>query len=80
MTDQKQAPNAVGCLNYPGYGIDITDYNDLAKQRDELAAAALALRSAQRAYMADRGNEKLGRDVASAAEALDRVLAAQGDG
>lgn len=40
----------------------------------ELRTASLALRDAQRAYMADRGNEELGKAVGAAAAELDRVL------
>ena len=86
MTDQKQAPERIWAEpGMPGYldephELYTTEYickdlHDAAiKQRDELAAAALALRNAQRAYMADRGNDKLGRAVASAAEVLDVIL------
>jgi len=42
-----------------------------------IALAAKALRDAQRAYMADRGNDTLGRVVARRAEELDSALAAQ---
>jgi hypothetical protein len=40
----------------------------------ELENAARALRSAQRAYMAHRGDQNLGKMVALAAKELDRVL------
>ena len=40
----------------------------------ELLAAAKDLRAAQRAYMADRGNNALGRAVAEAASALDVAI------
>jgi hypothetical protein len=42
--------------------------------RREVVNAARALRAAQRAYMADRGNEELGKAVGAAAAELDRVL------
>ena len=46
-----------------------------------LRGAAQALRAAQRAYMADRGNEMLGKAVGIAAADMDRALAASaGDG
>lgn len=41
----------------------------------ELVEAANCLRDAQRAYMSDRGNDKLGQNVAIAAERLDTILA-----
>jgi hypothetical protein len=47
----------------------------LTAQRDELLAAAVDLRAAQRAYMADRGNETLGKAVGAAAVALDAAIA-----
>jgi len=40
----------------------------------DLLAAAVALRDAQRAYMADRGNESLGRAVGEAAATLDVAI------
>ena len=43
---------------------------------DALVAGAQCLRDAQRAYMADRGNNDLGRLVGIRAEELDAVLAA----
>jgi hypothetical protein len=39
-----------------------------------LYEAAFNLRKAQRAYLADRGNEQLGRSVGEAAAELDDVL------
>jgi hypothetical protein len=42
--------------------------------RREIATAARNLRAAQRAYLADRGNEELGKAVGTAAAELDRVL------
>jgi hypothetical protein len=44
------------------------DENARLKQLVDLADA---LRAAQRAYMADRGNDQLGRAVASAAKSYD---------
>lgn len=41
-----------------------------------LLEAAKNLRAAQRAYMADRGNNELGRRVAEAAAALDLAIEA----
>lgn len=49
--------------------------NEQVEQRRAIAGAARNLRQAQRAYLADRGNEELGRAVGEAAEALDAVLA-----
>lgn len=43
---------------------------------DALVAAAQCLRDAQRAYMANRGNNDLGRQVGIRAEELDAALAA----
>lgn len=40
----------------------------------ELVGAGTALRAAQRAYLADRGNESLGKKVGVAAAELDTVL------
>jgi hypothetical protein len=40
----------------------------------ELLLAAKAMRAAQRAYMADRGNETLGKAVADAAADLDAAI------
>ena len=40
----------------------------------EVIGAARALRLAQRAYMADRGNDELGAEVGAAAAALDAAL------
>lgn len=44
--------------------------------KEEIVQAATKLREAQKAYMADRGNDKLGKKVAEAAEKLDLVLKA----
>jgi uncharacterized protein (DUF2384 family) len=41
---------------------------------EKLCEAAEALRSAQRRYMADRGNDDLGRRVARAAKDLDKAI------
>ena len=41
----------------------------------ELVEACRKLRNAQRAYMADRGNEALGRAVGEAAAEMDALLA-----
>lgn len=41
---------------------------------EELRDAVVALRRAQRAYLADRGNEELGAAVARAAAYVDGVL------
>lgn len=43
-------------------------------ERDRLRKAATNLRAAQRAYMANRGNDELGRAVAAAAQAMDDTL------
>lgn len=40
---------------------------------ETLVSLADALRAAQRAYMADRGNEELGKAVAAAARAYDEA-------
>jgi hypothetical protein len=42
---------------------------------ERLLFAAKHLRACQRAYMADRGNESLGRAVGQAAEMLDGAIA-----
>ena len=53
-----------------------TDANQaLIAAAPELLAASTALRQAQRAYMADRGNDALGKAVAAAAENLDAAIA-----
>jgi len=53
----------------------ITAYADemasIAAQSAKIIALADAIRSAQRAYMADRGNQERGKAVAAAAEAYD---------
>lgn len=41
---------------------------------EAITTAAINLRMAQRAYMADRGNDAFGNEVARAAQALDAVL------
>jgi len=41
---------------------------------DELLQAAIRMREAQRAYMADRGNEELGRMVGQRAVELDKAI------
>lgn len=46
----------------------------LQKLTDELREAATALRIAQKAYMADRGNNDKGKAVGEAAKVLDAVL------
>lgn len=60
-----------------------TQLGDTPHQRDlanacviRLTEAATALRAAQRAYLADRGNEALGKKVGEAAQALDAALEA----
>jgi hypothetical protein len=56
----------------------LSDANDkwLSAERRlrNLRTAALALRSAQRAYMEQRGNEELGQKVGEKARQLDKVL------
>lgn len=42
--------------------------------KDEVIYCARLLREAQKAYMADRGNEELGKRVGVSAEALDEAL------
>ena len=42
---------------------------------EDLLTTAKCLRAAQRAYMADRGNEELGKKVAIAAAHLDAAIA-----
>lgn len=49
---------------------DYVWYDDYEELRD----AVVALRRAQRAYLADRGNEELGAAVARAADYVDEVL------
>jgi hypothetical protein len=46
----------------------------LASDFEEVLVAAENLRAAQRAYMANRGNDELGREVARTAEALDEAI------
>lgn len=46
----------------------------LEAQNERLRDAALALRDAQQAYMADRGNDDLGKQVGIRAAELDAVL------
>lgn len=46
----------------------------LLANADALYEASVALRAAQKAHMADRGNEEKGRTVAQCAETLDAVL------
>lgn len=48
--------------------------------RPTLLSAAIRLRECQRAYMADRGNDTLGRAVATAATELDAAIAKATDG
>lgn len=45
------------------------------ERANALEAAAEALRVAQRTYMANRGDNELGKKVAEAAENLDKALA-----
>jgi hypothetical protein len=47
----------------------------LVANAPDLLRAGENLRAAQRAYMEDRGNEKLGRKVAACAKRFDAVLA-----
>lgn len=47
-----------------------TEY-EILRIADDAISAAEELRAAQRAYMADRGNEELGKKVGAAAELLD---------
>jgi uncharacterized coiled-coil DUF342 family protein len=46
----------------------------VGEENERLRAAAQALRAAQRAYLANRGNETLGKAVGEAAKKLDEVL------
>lgn len=46
----------------------------LQEQLDKLTFAARTLRTAQKAYMSQRGNQELGKAVAVAARELDKVL------
>lgn len=48
--------------------------NREVERRRSIAGAGRALRSAQRAYLADRGNEALGAKVGEAAAALDLAI------
>lgn len=48
--------------------------SQLEEQRAELLEKSVQLREAQKAYMADRGNNQLGRAVAEAAQELDVVI------
>lgn len=47
---------------------------DKTELHEALLQAAKNLRSAQRAYMADRGNEELGRLVGDRARELDAII------
>lgn len=52
-------------------GIEITN---LFVENNKLKEASINLRTAQKAYMADRGNESLGKAVGERAKELDKVL------
>ena len=62
--------------NKPGMDVVVGDIEEAIWGVEVLLAAAKALRAAQRAYMADRGNEVMGREVAKAAAHLDEAIAA----
>jgi hypothetical protein len=53
---------------------DLLQANNRAARRRSIESAARALRAALRAYMAERGNEELGKAVGAAAIELDHVL------
>lgn len=57
-----------------GFYEDPTGEYVLHEDYEELRDAVVALRRAQRAYLADRGNEELGAAVARAADYVDEVL------
>jgi hypothetical protein len=69
-----------GQLDEAGYALrmvrssDILSLIETAFRAQVLLSAARELRSAQRAYLADRGNESLGRSVGEAAEKLDDAI------
>ena len=48
--------------------------DELERMFDELLEAAKELREAQKNYMADRGNDALGKIVGEKAEILDSVI------
>jgi hypothetical protein len=52
----------------------LTTIDSLRERVASLEAAARQLRSAQRNYMANRGNQEAGKAVAVAAKELDQVL------
>lgn len=70
MSDDKYG--STGDIFENEYGLE--QIAKLEARIDELTNAARALRSAQRAYMAHRGDQNLGKMVALAAKELDRVL------
>ena len=54
---------------------DITISKDYFEQLLAVVKVAESLRETQKAYMANRGNEELGKAVGKAAEYMDAVLA-----
>ena len=60
-------------MNEPRYDRLVTKICDDIRDLHRLVCLADALRSAQRDYMSDRGNESKGRAVAMAAAAYDAV-------
>ena len=60
-------------MQVSGYEVDILI--EQSRRGNALEAAAEELRVAQRAYMADRGNNELGKRVAETAGNLDKALA-----
>ena len=58
----------------------VLQFQSLETRVRELEGAAGRLRKAQRRYMADRGNDELGRAVGDRAKELDAVLSRAGGG
>lgn len=61
--------------NEPGMDAVIGDIEEALWNVEKLLTAVEFLRTAQRAYMKDRGNDTLGRAVANRARELDEVVA-----
>lgn len=55
-----------------------SDKQEYGRRLVNVTTAAQNLRKAQKAYMQNRGNDEYGKKVAEAAEALDEVLALDG--
>lgn len=66
---------AIKQSNAVRYGVLEDSHNALKEKLAYLSKSAQDLREAQKAYLADRGNEELGAKVGVAAKALDSMLA-----